>query len=112
MISQRIEPVFTERYESGESVLSAQVNSVKGVYLNKLQTFFGEFNQNNRFVSLTRDMSATPKLARVTPELGFKYQLKRDNIPKHVLNQVFKLGLSSRGFKRLPCCFKRIEIES
>ena len=33
MIPQRIEPVFTERYESGESVLSAQVNSVKGVYL-------------------------------------------------------------------------------
>ena len=32
MIPQRIEPVFTERYESGESVLSAQVNSVKGVY--------------------------------------------------------------------------------
>ena len=33
MIPQRIEPVFTERYESGESVLSAQVNSVKGVYI-------------------------------------------------------------------------------
>ena len=32
MIPQRIEPVLTERYESGESVLSAQVNSVKGVY--------------------------------------------------------------------------------
>ena len=32
MIPQRIEPEFTERYESGESVLSAQVNSVKGVY--------------------------------------------------------------------------------
>ena len=36
MIPQRIEPVFTERYESGESVLSAQVNSVKGVYLNSI----------------------------------------------------------------------------
>ena len=33
MTPQRIEPVFTERYESGESVLSAQVNSVKGVYI-------------------------------------------------------------------------------
>ena len=32
MIPQRIEPVFTERYESGESVLPAQVNSDKGVY--------------------------------------------------------------------------------
>ena len=37
MIPQRIEPVFTERYESGESVLSAQVNSVKGVYLRRRQ---------------------------------------------------------------------------
>ena len=37
MIPQRIEPVFTERYESGESVLSAQVNSVKGVYKELLQ---------------------------------------------------------------------------
>ena len=35
MIPQRIESVFTERYESGESVLSAQVNSVKGVYTRK-----------------------------------------------------------------------------
>ena len=48
MIPQRIEPVFTERYETGESVLSAQVNSVKGVYIKKLSLFYCCLNPVSR----------------------------------------------------------------
>ena len=50
MIPQRIEPVFTERYELGESVLSAQVNSVKGVY-RKSNGRFATFEPLGRVLS-------------------------------------------------------------
>ena len=97
MIPQRIEPVFTERYGSGESILSAQVNSVKGVYYRMLKKVIARRGSHPLRLCLP-----SPPTARL--ETGENESFLKSNAMLHPAFALFESNIENQSLS-LNSCF-------